>query len=77
MKHEKYYYREPEVKEMADCLGISLWGHTPQGDLRISRGAEDQPTGAMTANEIRVEFAAKFNLVPLRPGGVMVRAVPK
>lgn len=77
MNHKKYYYRNLEVADMAECLGITLWGHTPDGALRVSHGTEDQPTGAMTADEIRAEFDVWFNVVPYRPGGVMVKAVAK
>jgi len=63
MPEPKWFYRSLNHRDMADLLGIELWGHTPHGDLRVAPKGEPQPTGAMTYAELEASFTARFKIV--------------
>lgn len=62
---------------MADWIGLDLWGSAPGGYLRVAKKGEPQPAGVMRHEEIIHAFTARFDVVPVRKGGVMVKVVEK
>lgn len=77
----KNWHRQGGVDpgDMAEYLGFDLWGHTPQGDLRVAPKGVEQPTAAMTYDELEAEFLSKFKVVPAGGprGAGYVKVVPK
>jgi len=72
MKKE-LYYGGLQPGDMAEWLGVYLFGHTPDGELRISRNGEPQPTEVMAYDSLKAEFLARFRVVPDRPHGNLFR----
>jgi hypothetical protein len=72
MKKESYW-KGLEIADMADWLGVVLWGNTPQGDLRIGSHHDSQPTGVLTYEELKARFNESFRVVPVRKMSGYVR----
>ncbi len=76
MKKE-FYDRGVCVADMADWLGLSLWGYAPNGSIRVGKVTDSQPTSVMTDAEIKEQFDAVFEIVPARPGGKTVKVIAR
>ena len=59
---------------MARALGYSLWGHSPDGRIRLGSAKSDGPTGALSDDQIREEFGKHFLVVqsPNRRNGELI-----
>lgn len=70
----KRFHKAPSHKDMADALGLDLWGYTPDGDFRVGHKGDDQPSFVMTVPELVAEFNTQFDVVPDgRRGSDLVR----
>ena len=72
----KEYWRCVEVADMAQALGWSLWGNSPDGRIRVAPDGVDYPTGTLSYEAIREEFIKRFRVEPIRRGSQVVRIVP-
>ena len=72
----KEYWRCVEVADMAQALGWSLWGNSPDGRIRVAPDGVDYPTGTLSCEEIRDQFLERFRVEPIRRGSQVWRIVP-
>jgi hypothetical protein len=57
------FWKEIDYRDMADALGLDLWGNTPQGDLRVAPKGSPQPTGAISYAALKKMFDKQFRLI--------------